>query len=457
MTQQIPGILLTAGTSGTGKTMLTCGILQAFKERGLKLASFKCGPDYIDPMFHKEVLGVDSYNLDIFLCGREKVKNLFMENAKGTDLAVLEGVMGYYDGLAGISSQASAYDVAKTTHVPAVLIVDCKGMSVSVVPYVQGFLNYKADSRIKGIILNRVSPMMYSRMKQMIETETPVKVYGYMPVMKECAIESRYLGLKMPHEDETYNAYLKALGTQAEKTIDLDGLLALAVEECNWEDARVDDDTDSIDVKKKKLRIGLAKDEAFCFIYKDNLKILEKYGAKILPFSPVHDKKLPERLDGLLLYGGYPELYAKKLSENESMRREIKDVLKRGLPCIAECGGFMYLMEYMKTKEGEEYPMAGVLAGGSFPTSSLKRFGYVTLTGGKVFGEDAGEIPAHEFHYYDSENCGNAFLAEKPLSERKWECMVSTASLFAGYPHIHYGGNPKVAEVFLKACRDREI
>lgn len=503
----IPRILITAPASGTGKTLVTCGILQVLKSRGMKTAAFKCGPDYIDPMFHREVLGIPSYNLDTFLCGKEGVRNLLVKNAKNAEIAVLEGVMGYYDGLAGISTEGSAYDVADTTDTPAILVVDCKGVSVSVVPYIQGFLHYRAqkdekrhrNSHIAGVILNRLSPMMYGRMKQMIEEETDIKVLGYVPVMKDCVLESRHLGLKMPGEVDSLQLRIMELGKKLEETIDIDGLLEIArrtteltpgvvggmdgkVPMCeettaygNITFAEESGCRCGADSPYQGLRIGVAKDEAFCFMYQDNLDLIESMGVRLIPFSPISDKHLPERLDGLLLYGGYPELYADRLSQNESMRMEIREAIENGLPCIAECGGFMYLQESITDEEGHTYPMVGALKGKSYYTPSLKRFGYITLSGGtktddiaqngagvnvigsgKVFGKEVGEIPAHEFHYYDSDECGSSFTAKKPLSQRSWKCIISTETLLAGYPHIHYYGNLNVIRAFLDTCRKEE-
>ena len=204
---------------------------------------------------------------------------------------------------------------------------------------------------------------------------------------------------------------------------------------------------------KDTVRIGLASDDAFCFFYQDNLELLQEMGAELIPFSPLYDKQIPENLSGLLFYGGYPELYAEELSKNESMKTSIKKALNSGIPCIAECGGFMYLQEYIRDESGTEFPMVGFLEGKSYPTGSLKRFGYVNLTGGRIFGKETGGIPAHEFHYYDSEVCGEAFLAEKPMSNRSWKCMISTDTVLAGYPHIHYYGNEKIPENFLEQCR----
>ena len=266
--------------------------------------------------------------------------------------------------------------------------------------------------------------------------------------MKDCALESRYLGLKLPTERKDTEEKLEKLGRQIQETVDIKGLLQLA--ESAPEIKGENEKTVELPEKPVSIRIGLASDEAFCFFYRDNLELLQKIGAELIPFSPLKDKKIPENVSGLLFYGGYPELYAEQLSQNQSMRESIKEALKDGMPCIAECGGFMYLGEYIEDEKGDKFPMVGILKGKSYPTGALRRFGYVTLTGGTVFGQDAGMIPAHEFHYYDSEDCGEEFLAEKPLSERSWKCMISTDTIFAGYPHIPYYGNTRIPEAFMK-------
>ncbi len=459
MTGHIPRLLITAPGSGSGKTMITCGLLQAVKDRGLDVSAYKCGPDYIDPMFHREVLGMKSYNLDTFLCGRKAVREILIKHSG--ELAVIEGVMGYYDGLGGISTEASAYDVAEATDTPAVMVVDCKGASVSVVPYIQGFLRYRENaarnSHIGGVILNRISPVMYGRMKTLIEEETSVKVHGYVPVMDDLAFESRYLGLKMPGEIDDIKEKLKRLGNIFEKTLDIDGLLKLALSAPDLvggdESKSLEKGSSEASEERKKIRIGVAEDEAFCFIYQDNLDILSDLGAEIVSFSPLYDSHLPGDLAGLIFYGGYPELYAGKLSGNHTMREEIRRKVEEGTPCIAECGGFQYLQESIQDEKGFVYPMCACLPGKSFHTPSLKRFGYLTLEDGSVFGRNVGVIRAHEFHYYDSEYCGEDFMAKKPLSNRTWKCMISTDKMLAGYPHIHYAGNPKVAKAYMEACR----
>lgn len=453
---KIPRILLAAGASGSGKTLITCGLLEALVKRGKKAASFKCGPDYIDPMFHSRVIGTQSYNLDTFFTSEECTRYLLGRNGASCDISVMEGVMGYYDGVGGVTSKASAFDLADTTDTPVIFIVNSKGMSVSLVPYIKGFLEYKKNSHIKGVIFNQMSPMLYPRMKELVEEALPVKVLGYVPKVEDCVIESRHLGLVMPSELPKLRERLEKLGEILEETLDIDGILELAESAPNLTVPKNLQDTNKAFAyhTKEKIRLGLAMDEAFCFFYEDNLKLLREMGAELVEFSPIHDKELPENLDGLLLYGGYPELYAKELEENRHLNQAVKEAVQNGMPCLAECGGFMYLHDKIEDMEGQVHRMAGVIPGTVFWTSKLSRFGYVTLSQQeKVFANDElGEIPAHEFHYFDSTACGDSFLARKPQSTRKWQCIHGNQRLLAGFPHLYYYGNPKVAEAFLTQC-----
>ena len=449
---KIPRILLAAGSSGSGKTLITCGLLEALVERGLKTASFKCGPDYIDPMFHSRVIGTKSRNLDTFFTGSEVTKYLLTRNARDCEIAVMEGVMGFYDGVAGTTTTASAYDLAKVTDTPDILIVNSRGMSVSLAAYVKGFLEYKKDSHIKGVIFNQMSPMLYPRMKKLLEEELGVAVLGYVPKVEDCVIESRHLGLVLPDEIPELKDRLHKLAGVLEETLDIDRILELAGEAPDLLDAKPESVTDFR--LSEPVRIGVAEDEAFCFFYADNFRLLGEMGAEIVPFSPMEDKQLPDDLDGLLLYGGYPELNGKKLEQNTTMKDMIREKLKAGMPCMAECGGFMYLHKEMEGMDGNFYQMAGVIPGKAYRTPKLSRFGYVTLTQKKpALGmEDFGEIPAHEFHYFDSENCGGDFHAAKPESKRGWDCIHGTDTMLAGFPHLYYYGNPEVPKAFLKKC-----
>ena len=405
---KIPRILLAAGSSGSGKTLITCGLLQALMERGVKTASFKCGPDYIDPMFHSRVIGTKSRNLDPFFTESEVTRYLLARTAKDCEIAVMEGVMGFYDGVAGTTTRASAYDLAKVTDTP--------------------------------------------RMKKLLEEELGVEVLGYVPKVEDCVIESRHLGLVLPDEIPELKERLHKLAGVLEKTLDIDRILKLAQKAPEISDTKPEAVSDFR--LPEPVRIGVAEDEAFCFFYEDNFELLKEMGAELIPFSPLKDGNFPDELDGLLLYGGYPELNGKKLEQNIPMRNRIREELKAGMPCMAECGGFMYLHEELEGMDGRFYQTVGVIPGRAYRTPKLSRFGYVTLTQKKpVFGrEDFGEIPAHEFHYFDSESCGDDFHAAKPESQRGWECIHGSDSMMAGFPHLYYYGNPEVPRAFLEKC-----
>lgn len=460
----IPRILLAAGASGSGKTLITCGILQALCDRGMNVASFKCGPDYIDPMFHSRVIGTRSRNLDTFFSDENTARYLFLKQASKADISVIEGVMGYYDGLGGISVKASAYDVARVTDTPVILIVNARGMSVSVLAQLKGFLEFRRDSRIKGVIFNQLSPMLYPRMKTMVEEQLGIGVYGYVPVVKELNLESRHLGLILPHEVSDLRRKLKKLAGILEETLEIEELIRLAEEAgalyaedpVPGEYLAAEEKTEAVNSTLRMPTIAVARDEAFCFLYEDNLELLQRMGARLCFFSPLKDRCIPD-CQGLLLCGGYPELYAGKLSENQSMRKSIQTALKQGLPCMAECGGFLYLQESLEDLEGKAYSMVGAIPGHGYSTKKLGRFGYITLEPleDQMLGKDVGLIRGHEFHYYESTCCGASFHAAKPESTRGWDCIQGGETLIAGFPHLYYYSNPRAAWRFVEKCREK--
>lgn len=458
---RIPRILLTAASSGSGKTTVTCGILKALVNRGLKAASFKCGPDYIDPMFHGQMIGTISSNLDLYFTGEKTARYLFRRTAKEARISVIEGVMGYYDGLAA-TQRASTYETARAVKAPAVLIADCRGMSLSVAAAVKGFVEYRKDSGIKGVILNRLPASLYPSLKTAIESELPVKVLGYLPNKKEISLESRHLGLVTPDEAEHLSEKLNMLAALCEETVSIDALLEMADGAEEFPDEGVPEEVAAVLSGAKAaagtgapVRIAVSKDEAFCFWYRDNLKLLEEMGVRTVPFSPLNDRGLPENIDGLWLCGGYPELYAAGLSENTSMREEIRRAVLDGLPCVAECGGYLYLQESLESSEGTVYPMAGALKGHGFKAGRLTRFGYAEITAQRdsVLGERGAVLPVHEFHHWDSTESGDLFLAKKAGKDVEWNCAEGGNTLYAGFPHLYLYGNPEVALRFVEACR----
>ena len=455
-----PRIMLAAGRSGSGKTMITCGLLRALQQMGKQPAAFKCGPDYIDPMFHEQVIGAPSCNLDPFFTEEETTQYLFCKHAAGHDISVLEGVMGYYDGLGGISTKGSAYDLAGMTKTPVLLVVDAKGMSVSALAFIKGYLQYKEDSRIAGVIFNRMSEMLYREIAPMAEKELGIFCVGFVPELKECHLESRHLGLVMPDEVENLQEQVNLLAETLQKTLDFEKILAIAegAEELSGKMPevlrKVTESEAAAKVRAAKPILAVAKDEAFCFFYRDNLELLASLGAKIEYFSPLSDAEPPKNTDGFLFCGGYPELHAEELSENQTMRTKIRDNIRQGMPVLAECGGYMYLSESMEDMDGNVYPMVQAVQGNVYRTKKLGRFGYITLTPNTkdTFRNGGNPVRGHEFHYFDSTDCGSAWHAAKPLRKRNWECIHATKRMMAGFPHLYYMASPHLALEFLEQC-----
>ncbi len=443
-----PRLLFAAPASGSGKTTVVCGLLRALKNRGKGVRAFKCGPDFIDPLFHETVVGVPSGTLDLFFSDQDQLKRLYCRHAAGADLCLIEGVMGYYDGLGAATDRASSYAVARALDAPVVLIVDGRGQSLSALATLEGFLRFREDSRIRGVLFNRMSESVYNALKPQVEA-LGVRPLGYVPKAPEVMVESRHLGLVTPGEIEDLGQKLDALAALLERTVDMEGLLALAGSAPALEAPPAPPIP-----PLPRTRIAVARDQAFCFLYRDNLDLLADYGAELTFFSPLHDDALPAGAQGLILPGGYPELHARALSENESMRRSVREAIQNGLPCLAECGGFLYLHRELEDMEGRSWPMAGVLDARAYRTPRLGRFGYITLTAkADTAFLPAGEIVrGHEFHYFESESCGDALRAQKPTGSRGWDCGHSRGNLLMGFPHLYYPSDPQLIERFLRAC-----
>lgn len=440
-----PRILLAAPGSGSGKTLLTTGLLTLFQNRGIRCRSFKCGPDYIDPMFHKYVLGIDSCNLDSFFLSQEELQALFRKRAADAELSVLEGVMGYYDGIGGNSTSASTYEVATITDTPAILVVNGKGSSLSLAAQIKGFLDYRKDSHICGVILNKTNKMVGERLRPEIE-KLGVRYLGAVPVCETMDIKSRHLGLTMPQEQSELRGHLNAFAKQLEECLNVEGILELAGYSKKDEIRPIDSESEP-----PTRRMAVAMDEAFCFYYQENLDFLRQHGWEVVPFSPLHDTALPEQIHAILLGGGYPELYAKELSANEPMLAAIRNAHAEDIKILAECGGFLYLQEHLEDEMGNCWPMAGLIHADGFRTEKLGRFGYISLT-----QNGAVRIKGHEFHYWESTAPGSAFRAEKPQSDRGWDCMYRTDSLLAGFPHLYYLSGPDLILSFLSGPEGEE-
>lgn len=429
--------LLAAPRSGSGKTTMTCALLMALKRRGCAPCAFKSGPDYIDPMFHRAVLGVESRNLDLFFSAPETVRTLYAKGAAGHGAAVCEGAMGFYDGLGGVSDRASAWHLADTLDLPVLLVVEPKGQSLTLAAELNGLVNFRTPSHIAGILLNNCTARMHALLAPMLEKETGLPVLGFLPKLPEAVIGSRHLGLYTAAEVENLQQKLALLADAAEEHIDWPRLLAL----CEKEPPALPVQPE---MPPARVRIAVAQDEAFCFTYAETLEAFRDAGAEVVFFSPLRDTALPENIGGLYLPGGYPELHARELSENTSLLREIKQKIKSGLPTAAECGGFLYLGQSLTDAEGQSWPMAGVLPGEAKDAGRLVRFGYATLSADSdslLFR--AGEsVPIHEFHHWDSTANGTALAAKKPVGGAAWRCGFVNEHFYAGFPHLYWAGTP---------------
>ena len=489
-------IVIAADRSGAGKTTVSCGLLAVLKKRGVKVQSFKCGPDYIDPMFHRRVLGVPSGNLDSFFTDAATLRRIFTKRVveSGAELALVEGVMGYYDGLGGVSSRASTWEIAHILNAPTILVMDAKGASVSIAALVRGMMEFreemsaengrstpgrpactgdsgsaspsdgcrrtepakKAGSRqsgIRGLILNRVSPMFYPRLKSVIEAYCPgIEVLGYLPELPELKVPSRHLGLVEPGEIEDFQRWTERVAAQMEESVEVERLLEIAGVESPLKEDKPQSD------KPQPVRIAVSEDEAFNFTYEENRALLRQLGAELVPFSPLHDAALPAEVDGLILSGGYPELFKDALHANASMRASVAEAVRQGLPTIAECGGYMYLREAI-----EQVAMCGVLPGDAERKPRLVRFGYVEAETRRdsVLGPAGTVLRGHEFHRYDCDFNGADCTLTKPAaghghvatSARSYEGIYLTDSLAAGFPHFYYWSNPAALAHFLDSCR----
>ena len=550
-------IVIAADRSGAGKTTVSCGLLAVLKKRGVKVQSFKCGPDYIDPMFHRQVLGVPSGNLDSFFTDATTLRHIFRDRTTASDaqLALVEGVMGYYDGLGGVSSAASTSEIARILDAPTILVMDAKGASVTIAALVRGMLQFEEETDapddlpmqspsaaswskvnseeetsvrteaapakklcrrqggIRGLLLNRVSPMFYPRLKNVIEEYCPgIEVLGYLPDLPELKIPSRHLGLVEPEELQDFRNWADRVAEELEKCVDVDRLLEIAAVE---QGVALDDRTDRMSIRETKIaretidreenrpsfdpaaevdekagctqnskmdtgiqrssageekaaepetagsrmvRIAISEDEAFNFMYQENRALLEQLGAELVPFSPLHDAALPVDVDGLILSGGYPELYKDALSANASMRASVADAIKRGIPTIAECGGYMYLLDAI-----EQVPMCGVLAGDARRKEHLVRFGYIEAETQRdsILGPAGTVLRGHEFHRYDCDFNGADCTLTKPAAgsgraattARSYEGIYLTDSLAAGFPHFYYWSHPEAIAHYIETCR----
>lgn len=415
-------MIISSNCSGGGKTTFTLGLMKALMNRKYDIQGFKVGPDYIDTGFHTEITGKASRNLDIHLMGEKGVKTAF-SRGKG-DLAVVEGVMGLYDGK-GLDTEGSTYNISKVLdNAPILLVITPKAQSVTLCAEINGIKDFR-NANIVGIVLNNISESYYEILKAAIEKNCDTKVFGYIPKNEDIKLESRHLGLIQSIEVENLKNRIDICAELVEKYVNLDELI-----ECFKE---IEEMSDNFHLTNQNKRIAVAYDEAFRFYYKENLELLEELG-QVIYFSPLKDKELPEDIDFLYLGGGYPEVFKDSLRENETMLLSIKNALEKGLRCYGECGGLMYLTEKI-----DDVPMVGFFSGESEMTKTLNRFGYATID------VDGIKINCHEFHKSKTISQEKAIYRVEKVGylgkSKVWTCGFKKYNTLAGYPHVHFFGN----------------
>ncbi len=446
-------IVIAGTTSGVGKTTVATGLMGALGKRGLKVQPFKTGPDYIDPSYHTWVTGTASRNLDTWLLSRDAVVELFSRAMAGKDIAVIEGVMGLYDGHSSLDEEGSTAELAKLLGAPVILVVDSRKGARSLAAMVSGYKAFDPALNLGGVILNGIGSDEHLRLcREAIEHYTEVAVLGYLPRRDNLSLPERHLGLIPTVEGPAGKEFLKFLVAQCEATLDIPQILQLS------EQAKVPQVEPALFPKMPKpalARIAVARDKAFSFYYQDSLDLLGVWGAELIFFSPLQDTKLPQDISGLYIGGGFPELYAAELAENKSIRQAIKLAAGRGMPVYAECGGLMYLGRSIRDLEGNEYPMAGAIPISSQIDSPRLSLGYRTV---QALGDGPllrqGEIVrGHEFHWSIPEKNTDIPNAYRVLDKGKYREGFHSMNLLASYIHLHMGSLPDMVSRFVENCQ----
>lgn len=450
--------LLIAGThSGVGKTTVALALMAALRRRGLIVQPFKVGPDFIDPGHHTAVCGRVSRNLDTWMLSEETVRATFARAMAGAEIAVIEGVMGLFDGRGSDDLRGSTAHIAQLLGIPVILVVDAAAMAGSVAAVVKGFAEFDPAVRIAGVICNRVAgPSHYQYLEPAIRRHTDVTPLGWLTRREEWKIPERHLGLvtveDSPQATERWNNFAEAL----EETVDVDQLLQLIG--ASRERERPEKLMGScmfLPVAhapgSPSVRVAVARDAAFCFYYPENLELLEAAGGEIVPFSPLKDTQLPSGTCLIYLGGGYPELHAATLAVNEPLRNAIQDYHRSGGIIYAECGGLMYTCRELVDAQGHRFPMLDLLPARTVMQPRRAALGYVTLRTVREspLGPAGTTARGHEFHYSRLEPLGTLDHAAE-LEPGRLDGLIS-CGLYAGYAHLHFGSNPSVATALLKA------
>lgn len=442
--------LVIAGTSsGVGKTSISLGLMRILKRRGKKVQPFKVGPDYIDPMYHRFVTGEYSKNLDAYMLDNEQIKYVFKKDSVEKDISIIEGVMGLYDGVGSNINKCSTSNIAKILKSPVILVVNGKSVGASAAAMVLGYKHIDKDVDIVGVIVNNVnSERHYNILKESIEKYCAIEVLGYLPNNKEMSLESRHLGLIPNDEIENLNEKIDKIADLMEQHIDIDRIVELSESEMinsSFELNMFIEDPEIRELASGK-KVAIAMDKAFNFYYQDNIDLFRNIGAEIEYFSPLNDERVP-KVDLIYIGGGFPEVFAKELEENISMRNSLKEAHNKGIPIYAECGGLMYLGDYLVDKENNKYKMVGAISGYSEMTNSLKRFGYCVATANKdnLISYEGQQICGHEFHHSIFHSDLEQVFTVQKITEGEvkdeWKGGYCVNNTLASYLHVHFYNN----------------
>lgn len=447
MTSSNPPSFIVSGTSsGSGKTTVALGLMAAFSHLGYTVQPFKCGPDFIDPGLHRLITGTVSRNLDPWMCGSEFTQKTYHANCPGSDISIIEGVMGMFDG--GISSSGS---LSGLLGIPAILVLDVRSMAESAAAVVKGFETLDPEVAPAGVIFNRVGSRRHLQLvSDAVRSHCRAEILGHLPRSVDFAIPSRHLGLLTGDETPISREAIHLLARTVIDHIDLKRLLSLG-----GKTSRSMVDLPPPPRPAGPCRIAVARDKAFCFYYEDNFDLLRAAGGELVFFSPLHDQRLPDNVDGVYLGGGYPELYAKELSNNNSMLCALAEWIDNDRPVYAECGGFMYLTKGVTTAEGTHHPLVGAFPVTAHMQNTRASLGYreVSTLAPSCFGPAGTILRGHEFHY--------SKIDQMPKSiNRLYQVNNGTTEGYAykkvlgGYLHLHFGFSPQVAREFINYCRE---
>ena len=449
---EIPRLVVAGVSSGAGKTTAVIALTQALQARGLDVATFKCGPAFLDPTYHARATGTPSHTLDGWMMGREAVCETFARAAAGADVAIVEGVMGLFDGASAESEEGSTAQIAKWLDAPVLLVVDASGMARTFVALVLGLARFDPELRVAGAIANRVGSRSHLELLRR-SAGGEVTVLGALPERGDLSFRERHLGLVTATETVVPGELLHAWGALAAEWCDLDAVVTCARAAPGL----------SIGIEpahrtgKPRCRIAVARDEAFHFYYPDNLRRLEASGADLVPFSPLADSALPAKTDGVYVGGGYPELFAGPLSKNLALCAALRRFAAAGGPVYAECGGLMFLAQAIRTADGREHPMVGLVPGVAVMGEKIQALGYVEVetTRRSILGEAGLRFRGHQFRYSRLEGAQGADLSYR-VRRRRGNLLEAEGyggrNVLASYVHAHWASNPQVADGFVAAC-----